>query len=191
MTSRASPPMSEAGYSSKRSWWTCLAITGLIVLLDQFFKQVIVASMPYGSAYAVSSFFNLVHVGNTGVAFSFLADGNWRYSLSALGIGVAIVLAWLLWRGVESRVDTAAYTLVMGGALGNVYDRLARGFVVDYLDFHWLDWHWPAFNLADIAITSGAALLIIAAVRRPPHLAVHDCKESGSQRSAGAKNNMH
>jgi len=159
--------IARIAFSSRRYWRACLATAGLIVLLDAAVKQTVMWLMPYGASVSITPFFNVVHVWNTGAAFSFLADaGGWqRYALSVLGIGVSIVLAWLLWRGVAGRLDTAAYTLIMGGALGNVTDRIARGFVVDYLDFYWRGWHWPAFNLADVAITTGAALLIVSSFR--------------------------
>lgn len=166
--------MAETAFSSRRYWRACLAAAGLIVVLDAAVKQTVMLLMPYGASVSITPFFNLVHVWNTGAAFSILADaGGWqRYALSALGIGVSIVLAWLLWRGVANRLDTAAYTLIMGGALGNVADRIARGFVVDYLDFHWRGWHWPAFNVADISITFGALFLVIAALRRPAQASI-------------------
>lgn len=146
-----------------RVWLPWLPAVMLILAADQAVKQVVYISMPYGASDVFTSFFNLVHVRNTGAAFSLLADaGGWqRYALTALGAGVSLFLAWLLWRDSLGRLEAAAYTLVLGGALGNVTDRIARGFVVDYLDFHWRGWHWPAFNLADIAITTGAALLIL------------------------------
>lgn len=161
--------LSEVRHADKnadtsRAWLPWLPAVMLILATDQAVKQVIYMSMPYGASHAVTSYFNLVHVWNTGAAFSLLADaGGWqRYALTALGAGVSLFLAWLLWRNSLSRLEAAAYTLVLGGALGNVSDRIARGFVVDYLDFHWRGWHWPAFNIADIAITTGAALLILA-----------------------------
>ena len=159
--------VAKPGLSSRRGWRACLAAAGLIVLLDAAVKQTVMLLMPYGASVSLTPFFNLVHVWNTGAAFSFLADaGGWqRYLFTTPGIGVSVVLAWLLRRGVESRREAAAYTLIMGGALGNVADRIARGFVVDYLDFHWQGWHWPAFNLADMAIASGAALIVLASLR--------------------------
>lgn len=158
-------------FSSNHRWRIYLLIAGLIGALDQAVKYVVVATMPYRASYEVTSFFNLVHVWNTGAAFSFLADaGGWqRYLFTTLGIGVSVALAWMLKRGVENRLETAAYTLIMGGAIGNIIDRLARGFVVDYLDFHWRGWHWPAFNVADIAITGGVVLIVAASfLRQPP-----------------------
>ena len=91
-----------------------------------------------------------------------MAGGWQRYFFTVLGIGVCVALVWLLKRGVESRLEAAAYTLIMGGAVGNIIDRLVRGFVVDYLDFHWRGWHWPAFNVADIGITVVAVLMVAA-----------------------------
>ena len=151
-------------FSSNHRWWIYLLIAGLIGALDQAVKYAVVATMPYRASYEITPFFNLVHVWNTGAAFSFLADaGGWqRYFFTVIGIAVSVALAWLLKRGVESRLETAAYTLIMGGAVGNIIDRLARGFVVDYLDFHWWGWHWPAFNVADICITVGAVLMVAA-----------------------------
>jgi lipoprotein signal peptidase len=94
------------------------------------------------------------------------AGSGWqRYFLSGLGIGDSIVLGRLLWRGVAQRLEAAAYTLIVAGALGNVADWIARSFVVDYLDLYWRNWHWPAFNRADTAITFGALLLIVSAFR--------------------------
>lgn len=151
-------------FSPGHSWWLWLLASALILVADQAVKHAIVALTPYGASYPVTSFFNLVHVWNRGAAFSLLAEaGGWqRYAFIALGIGVSAALAWLLRRGCADRMEALAYTLIIGGALGNVADRMALGFVVDYLDFHWRGWHWPAFNLADIAIMTGAALLIAA-----------------------------
>ena len=112
----------------------------------------------------LTEWFNLVHVLNPGAAFSFLADaGGWqRWFFTVLGIVVSVVLAVMLRRGVHSRLEAAAYVGVIGGALGNVVDRLRIGAVVDYLDLHWRGMHWPAFNLADIFVVGSAGLLILA-----------------------------
>jgi signal peptidase II len=149
-------------FSSNHRWWVYLLIAGLIGALDQAVKYAVVATMPYRASYEITSFFNLVHVWNTGAAFSFLADaGGWqRYFFIAIGIAVPAVLAWLLRRGVANWMEALAYSLIIGGALGNVIDRIVLGFVVDYLDFHWRGWHWPAFNAADMAITGGAILMV-------------------------------
>ena len=144
--------------------WYLFAVS--LVGLDQATKYAVQVLMPLRTSIEVTSFFNLVHVLNPGAAFSFLADaGGWqRYLFVGLGAVVSVFLAFALWRGVRSRLETAAYVGMMGGALGNVIDRLRIGAVVDYLDFHWLGWHWPAFNLADIFVVGGAALLILASV---------------------------
>ena len=144
------------------AWCLWLLLSGLILVIDQAIKQIVVAVMFYGANYPVTSFFNLVHVRNQGAAFSFLADaGGWqRYFFIAIGIAVPVFLAWLLRRGVANWMEALAYSLIIGGALGNVIDRIALGFVVDYLDFHWRGWHWPAFNAADMAITGGAVLMV-------------------------------
>ena len=144
--------------------WYLLAVS--LACLDQATKYAIETLMPLRASIEVSSFFNLVHVLNPGAAFSFLADaGGWqRYLFVGLGAAVSTLLMFGLWRGVRSRFETAAYVCVIGGALGNVIDRLRIGAVVDYLDFHWLGWHWPAFNLADIFVVTGAGLLLLASV---------------------------
>jgi signal peptidase II len=137
-----------------------------LVGLDQATKYAVQVLMPLRSSIEVTPFFNLVHVLNPGAAFSFLADaGGWqRHLFVGLGAAVSAFLAFVLWRGVRSRFETAAYIGLIGGALGNVIDRLRIGAVVDYLDFHWLGWHWPAFNLADIFVVSGTALLLLASM---------------------------
>ena len=134
--------------------------------LDQAAKYAIETLMPLRTSIEISSFFKLVHVLNPGAAFSFLANASgWQhYLFVVLGAAVSSLLMFELWRGVCNRLETAAYVCVIGGALGNVIDRLRIGAVVDYLDFHWQGWHWPAFNLADVFIVSGAALMIMAGV---------------------------
>ncbi|MDP2818910.1 MAG: signal peptidase II [Polaromonas sp.] len=121
---------------------------------------------PYAWSQPVTGFFNLVHVWNQGAAFSFLADaGGWqRYFFLVVAL---VVSAWLVWvlRKPLPAVEGLAYSLVLGGALGNGLDRAMRGYVVDFLDFHWQGWHWPAFNIADIGIVCGALLLVVSAFR--------------------------
>lgn len=148
------------------AWWM-LGLT--IAVADWAVKSAVQNGMPYGEVIPITGFFNLVHAWNTGAAFSFLADaGGWqRYFLIAVALGAAVVLAWWLCRP-QPRVEAIAYSLILGGALGNAFDRIVRGYVVDYLDFHWAGWHWPAFNVADIAICTGAAVLIWTAFRTRP-----------------------
>ncbi|WP_245747881.1 signal peptidase II [Formivibrio citricus] len=144
--------------------WLLLALT--LVGLDQAIKYVIQVLISLNASIKITSFFNLAYVLNPGAAFSFLADaGGWqRYFFIGLGLAVSVLLAFTLWRGVRNRLETAAYISLIGGALGNVIDRLRIGAVVDYLDFHWSGWHWPAFNLADVFVIGGAGLLFLASL---------------------------
>jgi signal peptidase II len=146
--------------------WLLIAL--VIVVLDQFTKTLIIGWFQYGDSRHVSSFFNLVRVHNTGAAFSFLAGAaGWqRWFFTALGIAAAVFIVWLLRSHGHQRLFGWALTLILGGAIGNVIDRLLHGYVVDFLDFHWGTRHFPAFNLADSAITLGALLLILDELRR-------------------------
>jgi signal peptidase II len=160
-----SAPFAQAArVDSRDRWWLLMGVAALFLVLDQGVKWLVVANLQLGEGMAVTAWFNLVHVLNPGAAFSFLADaGGWqRHALTAVGVAVSVALAVLLWRGVRSRLETAAYVGLIGGALGNVVDRLRIGAVVDYLDLHWRDMHWPAFNLADILIVGSAGLLLLA-----------------------------
>lgn len=147
-------------------WWS---VALLVAGADQAIKYAVHTGLPYGASIPLTGFFNFVHLWNTGAAFSFLADaGGWqRYFFSALAIIVSTVLAWMLTKP-QPRIEAWAYSLILGGALGNVIDRIHRGYVVDFLDFHWQGWHWPAFNLADIGICIGAGLLIVGSFRANP-----------------------
>lgn len=145
-------------------WWRLMGAAALLLSLDQVVKWLMATNLPRGEVISVTTWFNLVHVLNPGASFSFLADaGGWqRHALSAVGVAVSATLAVLLWRGICSRLETVAYVGMIGGALGNVADRVRIGAVVDYLDLHWRDMHWPAFNLADIFVVGSAVLLILA-----------------------------
>ena len=140
-----------------------------ILAADQCTKYLVHEFTPYGWVHPVTAFFNLVHARNFGAAFSFLADaGGWqRYLFGLLALAVAVWLAWML-RKPLPWPERVAYVLILGGALGNGLDRALRGYVVDFLDFHARGWHWPAFNVADMAIVGGAALLVWTAWARPP-----------------------
>ncbi|MBK9198386.1 signal peptidase II [Candidatus Skiveiella danica] len=132
-----------------------------VIMADQAIKATVEASMPLGTSIAITAGFNWVHAINPGAAFSFLADaGGWQRIFRGRGLTVSAILVGWLWRGVSTRVETAACILITGGGMGNVIDRLRIGAVVDYLDFYWRNWHWPAFNLADIAIVFGAMLFV-------------------------------
>lgn len=146
-----------------RSGFAWLWLTALVLVLDQASKVAVQAYFaPYQDVVAITPFFNLVHVHNTGAAFSLFADqtGWQRWFFLSVAMVASGVILWLL-RGTRGRASFCiALTLILGGALGNVIDRLAYGHVIDFLDFHVAGWHWPAFNVADSAITVGAGLLI-------------------------------
>ena len=150
-----------------RSWrWFALALG--VVLADQVTKALVLARFSLGERVELTGFFNMVLVYNKGAAFSFLSDaGGWQTPALVVFALVAIgVVGYMLWRSPERRVLAAGLALILGGALGNVIDRLRFGQVVDFLDFHAAGWHWPAFNVADSAITVGAVLLILDGFRK-------------------------
>jgi signal peptidase II len=141
-----------------------LWISTLIFIFDQWSKQAIVSSMSLYESIQLTGFFNLTYVHNYGAAFSFLYDaGGWQvYFLSAVALSVsALILWWLRQTTKEQLLLPVAFAFILGGALGNVFDRLLHGYVIDFLDFYYGTYHWPAFNVADSAIFIGAALLII------------------------------
>ncbi len=140
--------------------WLALAL--LVIVLDQWSKYAISSHFYNGESLAIGSFFNLVLAHNQGAAFSFLNDaGGWqRWMFSGIAIAAAVWIIWLLRRHEGRKLFSFALALILGGALGNLIDRIAYGYVVDFLDFHWAGYHFAAFNLADSAITCGAALLL-------------------------------
>lgn len=146
-------------------------LAGTILLVDQSTKFAVAYSFAYGEQIRVTSLFNLVHVRNSGAAFSLLADaGGWqRYFFIVLALGASVWLIRILRQGLPI-FEAAGFSLILGGALGNVVDRILRGAVVDFLDFYWRDMHWPAFNLADLAISLGAICLITAVMNRTNHV---------------------
>jgi signal peptidase II len=143
-------------------WWAWLGLSVAIVAADQLSKLAMIALFQPGEERVVTSFFSLVLAFNTGAAFSFLRDvADWpRYLFSAVAIAAGGLIIWLLRRGGD-RWYCAGLALILGGAAGNLWDRLTLGHVVDFLLFHWDRWYYPAFNVADSAITVGAALLIL------------------------------
>jgi len=153
-----------AVFNSRSRWVGWLLVAAALVVADQGLKRLVASMLRLGEQIEVTGWFNLVHVLNPGAAFSFLADaGGWqRWFFIALGIGVSAVIAVLLRRGVPLRIEALAYAGLIGGALGNVVDRLRIGAVVDYLDLHWRGMHWPAFNLADIFVVGSVGLLLLA-----------------------------
>jgi signal peptidase II len=154
-------------WGGSKSWWQklypWLILAALIVLADQLTKIAIEKAFNYGDVRPVTGFFNLVLTYNKGAAFSFLANaGGWQDEfLTFVGVGASLFIVYLLARHGTQKLFSLALALILGGAIGNVIDRVAYGHVIDFLDFHWRGWHWPAFNLADSAIVCGAVLLIL------------------------------
>lgn len=145
------------------SIWLWLSLALLVLLIDQLTKWLIVGQFVLGDSRAVTGFFNLVRAHNTGAAFSFLAQaGGWqRWMFTGIGVGASILMIWMLRAHPGQKLFGFAIACILGGAIGNVIDRLVHGYVVDFLDFHWAGWHFPAFNAADSAITLGAACLLL------------------------------
>jgi signal peptidase II len=148
-----------------------LGIAAIIVLIDQITKLAISKLFVFGEALPVTSFFNLVLTYNPGAAFSFLAgQSGWqRWVFTAIAVGAVVFILYLLRRHAGQRLFCWALALILGGALGNLIDRVLYGHVIDFLDFYLPNSdlpHWPAFNVADMAIVGGAALFIVDELRR-------------------------
>jgi signal peptidase II len=141
--------------------WLGLAL--LLFLVDQFTKVLILGYYALGDSTYVTSFFNIVRVHNPGAAFSFLASASgWqRWFFTALGIGAAIFIVWLLRSHSSQRLFAFSMACLLGGAVGNVVDRVLYGYVVDFVQLHYAGWAFPAFNVADAAITAGAIGMIL------------------------------
>ncbi len=144
----------------KAAHWYALA--GLIVVLDQLSKWIVLENIRLGEVLYVAPFFNWVLTFNPGAAFSFLADqpGWQRWFFSVLAVGISGWIAVMLRQHPQQKLLSLALALVMGGALGNVIDRIRFGAVVDFIQWHVAGYYWPAFNIADSAITVGAVLLV-------------------------------
>ena len=140
-----------------------LALAALVIVLDQLTKTLIVHEFRLGDSTTVTSFFNLVRVHNTGAAFSFLAGASgWqRWFFVGIGVAATLFIVWMLRSHGGQKLFATALALILGGAVGNVVDRLLHGHVVDFLQFHWGGWYFPSFNVADSAITVGAVCLIL------------------------------
>ena len=140
-----------------------LGLSLLILIADQFTKIMVIGYFRLGDSLRVTSFFNLVRVHNEGAAFSFLADASgWqRWFFTAIGLGAAIFIVWMLKSHPGQRLFAFAMACILAGAIGNVIDRLVYGYVVDFLQFHYAGWYFPSFNIADSAITIGAAGMIL------------------------------
>jgi len=145
-----------------------MMVAALLIGLDQLSKLIIVNSYALGQQTVLTSWFNIVRVHNAGAAFSFLSDaGGWqRWFFVGLGVIAVAVLAFLMIRHAGQVLFSLAATLIISGAIGNTIDRLSYGYVVDFIDWHYAGWHWPAFNFADSFIMVGAGLFILDEIRR-------------------------
>jgi signal peptidase II len=154
--------------SSSSNLLPWLALAAIIVVADQFTKTLILGYYQLGDSTYVTSFFNVVRAHNTGAAFSFLAAaGGWqRWFFTGVGVAATVFIVWMLKRHGGQKLFAFALGCILGGAIGNVIDRLLHGYVVDFLDFHYKGTHFPAFNVADSAITIGAACLILDEILR-------------------------
>ena len=166
---------SEQGSSR---WWRWLLLAALVIVLDLATKAWVTAVFREGQELAVTSFMSLVLAYNTGAAFSFLAGAaGWqRWFFAAIAVAASVFIVILLRRG-GSRIFCLGLALILGGALGNLWDRVTIGRVTDFLLFHYQGWSWPAFNVADSAITVGAVLLIVDSFRAQPRAAASAARE--------------
>ena len=145
------------------SWLPWLGLALAVFIADQFTKVLIMGYYNLGDSTYVTNFFNVVRAHNTGAAFSFLAGASgWqRWFFTAIGVAAAVFIIWMLRSHAGQRLFSFALACILGGAIGNVVDRLMHGYVVDFVQLHWRGWYFPAFNVADSAITVGAACLIL------------------------------
>ena len=145
------------------SMWPWLGWAVVILLADQITKTLILNNYQLGDSTLITSFFNIVRAHNTGAAFSFLADaGGWqRWLFTGIGAVATIFIVWQLRAHPGQKLFSFALSSILGGAVGNVLDRLQHGYVVDFLQFHYAGWYFPSFNIADAAITLGAVCLIL------------------------------
>jgi signal peptidase II len=159
-----------AGRSAREgpSLWLWLSLALLVVVLDQLSKTLILGSFQLNDSRTITSWFNLVRVHNTGAAFSFLAGASgWqRWFFVGLGAVASVFIVWMLKKHPGQKLFCFAVTMIMGGAIGNVVDRLLHGYVVDFIQVHYGGWYFPSFNLADSAITLGAICLILDEILR-------------------------
>ncbi len=156
----------SSSHSTSLTPW--LGIATIIVLIDQITKVTVSKLFVFGESRPVTSFFNLVLTYNKGAAFSFLAnESGWqRYVFTAIAVAATIFILYLLKRHAGQRLFCWALALILGGAIGNLIDRVIYGHVIDFLDFYIGKWHWPAFNVADMAIVGGAAMFVLDELRR-------------------------
>jgi signal peptidase II len=152
-----------------KKWQSWFGISAIIVALDLYTKHLVQQAFDYGERLTVTSFFELVRFHNEGAAFSFLADaGGWqKWFFTAVSVVAVVVITYLIIKYRTQKLFCWGLALVLGGAIGNLYDRVTLGYVVDFLYFHVNDYYWPAFNVADSAICVGVALLLWDSFKRP------------------------
>ena len=145
-----------------------LATATLVLLLDQLSKWSALSNLKLGIPEEVLPFMNWLLLFNPGAAFSFLAQSSgWqRWFFTILGLAASLYILWLLRKNQSDKMLSWALSLILGGALGNVLDRIMYGAVVDFIDLHYGNWHWPAFNIADSAICIGATLIVFSELRK-------------------------
>jgi signal peptidase II len=167
MSSASSPEAMLRGRPLFGAW---LGIAAVVAIADQITKSMITGMLSAGEVREITGFFNLVLAFNRGAAFSLLADApGWqREFFIAVAVLASLLILWLLWRHANERVFCWGLALILGGAAGNLWDRIAHGHVVDFIQLHAARLFWPAFNVADSAITVGAALLIWDSFRGRP-----------------------
>lgn len=159
-----SPSQKSPGLFQNKMAFIWLLLSVLIVILDLWTKDIATQNLSLYRPVALTSWLNMTLAHNYGAAFSFLSDaGGWqRWLFTGLAVVVTgVLIAWLLRLSPAEKFTAAALALIIGGAIGNLVDRVNHGYVVDFIDVYYLDWHWPAFNLADSAITCGVILLLI------------------------------
>jgi signal peptidase II len=149
-----------------RKWFL---ISAVIVVLDLYTKHLVQQAFQYGEHLTVTSFFDLVRYHNEGAAFSFLANaGGWqKLFFSVVSVVAIVVISYLIRKHQTEKLFCLGLALVLGGAIGNLYDRVTLGYVVDFLYFHYQSFYWPAFNVADSAICVGVALLLLDSFKKP------------------------
>lgn len=154
---------------SARSALPWLVLSAIVIVLDLYSKHLVQQAFVYGEHLPVTGFFDLVRYHNTGAAFSFLADaGGWQHGFfTAVSTLASVVMVYLLVKHAQKTLFCLGIALVLGGALGNLYDRLTLGYVVDFLLFYYEQWAWPAFNVADSAICVGVGLLVVDSFKNP------------------------
>nr|WP_105190145.1 signal peptidase II [Pseudoalteromonas sp. T1lg48] len=154
--------------SAKRNGLIWLVLTVVLLVADWATKTLVINTMTVGQSIDILPVFNITYVHNPGAAFSFLSDaGGWqRWFLSAIAVAISVLLIWWLKRlPASNKLLGCAYALVLAGALGNLYDRMVYGYVIDFIHVYYQNWHYPKFNIADCAICIGAALLLIDAFK--------------------------